>query len=335
MPRGGVLQRVTVLGCPLMWGAFRLHPASSSIESSSLIAPASFSSQGICRGETWGSGVGSDKSHVPHLCKGGEGKPECHQHLCVLALSLTVGMQSSSSSYTLSLESSLGSLFPQTFRGIPLLGASPLWRNYSQPCCCNSSIPTQVGQSAGGRAGLVMPLELLGCPNNQSHSRAQGCPSPALTFPMSFCHSPCLHPGPAFPGLQQRHGRPAPSQHVGTTPSLFLDPSIPVWVPLTVSPLPHPQDSCSQDSSTEMMVGGCCCCPSLVEYPSPEEVCCAAARPALPSLLQGHSTALFGVEVPDVTRPVRLSSSLQWLWSRGEGICLLRRAKASAFEGLV
>eukprot|EP00076_Gallus_gallus_P025664 XP_015148319.1 twinfilin-2 isoform X5 [Gallus gallus] len=32
------------------------------------------------------------------------------------------------------------------------------------------------------------------------------------------------------------------------------------------------QDACSQDSSTEMMVGGCCCCPSLVEYPSPEEV---------------------------------------------------------------
>eukprot|EP00076_Gallus_gallus_P025663 XP_015148318.1 twinfilin-2 isoform X4 [Gallus gallus] len=31
-------------------------------------------------------------------------------------------------------------------------------------------------------------------------------------------------------------------------------------------------DACSQDSSTEMMVGGCCCCPSLVEYPSPEEV---------------------------------------------------------------
>ncbi|XP_030356326.1 twinfilin-2 isoform X4 [Strigops habroptila] len=32
------------------------------------------------------------------------------------------------------------------------------------------------------------------------------------------------------------------------------------------------EDSCSQDSSTEMMVGGCCCCPSLVEYPDPEEV---------------------------------------------------------------
>ncbi|XP_064012660.1 twinfilin-2 isoform X2 [Pogoniulus pusillus] len=32
------------------------------------------------------------------------------------------------------------------------------------------------------------------------------------------------------------------------------------------------EDSCSQDSSTEMMVGGCCCCPSLVEAPGPEEV---------------------------------------------------------------
>lgn len=54
-----------------------------------------------------------------------------------------------------------------------------------------------------------------------------GCPFPALTFPIWFCHSPCLHPGPAFPGLQQRRGRPAPSQHVGTTPSLFPDPSHP------------------------------------------------------------------------------------------------------------
>ncbi|KAL2299691.1 hypothetical protein Nmel_012536 [Mimus melanotis] len=44
-------------------------------------------------------------------------------------------------------------------------------------------------------------------------------------------------------------------------------------VPLTVCLLsPRSQDSCSQDSSTEMMVGGCCCCPSLVEYPDPEEV---------------------------------------------------------------
>ncbi|XP_064310056.1 twinfilin-2 isoform X1 [Phalacrocorax carbo] len=32
------------------------------------------------------------------------------------------------------------------------------------------------------------------------------------------------------------------------------------------------EDSCSQDSSTEMMVGGCCCCPALVEYPGPKEV---------------------------------------------------------------
>ncbi|XP_033922201.1 LOW QUALITY PROTEIN: twinfilin-2 [Melopsittacus undulatus] len=55
--------------------------------------------------------------------------------------------------------------------------------------------------------------------------------------------------------------------------SFHTRPFIMRGVLLTVCLLsPRSQDSCSQDSSTEMMVGGCCCCPSLVEYPGPEEV---------------------------------------------------------------
>ncbi|XP_046782195.1 twinfilin-2 isoform X9 [Gallus gallus] len=76
-----------------------------------------------------------------------------------------------------------------------------------------------------------------------------------------------------------------PSMLVPPPPCSQTHP-IPVWVLLTVSPLPHPQDACSQDSSTEMMVGGCCCCPSLVEYPSPEEVMlcrCASCSPFPPA----------------------------------------------------
>lgn len=68
-------------------------------------------------------------------------------------------------------------------------------------------------------------------------------------------------PGPTFPGLQQRDGMPPSSQHVrvSPTPSRFTEtpsPPSPCGVPLTVCLLsPRSQDSCSQDSSTEMV--GC------------------------------------------------------------------------------
>ena len=56
------------------------------------------------------------------------------------------------------------------------------------------------------------------------------------------------------------------------------------------------------------MVGGCCCCPSLVEYPGPEEVCCAcrvllfpAASPRHPPVLVGDSRCSW-MEAPRAMR---------------------------------
>ncbi|XP_052634847.1 twinfilin-2 isoform X4 [Harpia harpyja] len=105
------------------------------------------------------------------------------------------------------------------------------------------------------------------------------------------------------------------------------------------------EDSCSQDSSTEMMVGGCCCCPSLVEYPGPEEVCracrvlpplprCRLTAPSSPS--QGPPRCGWMEALRVVRRLCDLFLFLlgTGVWSPGVGGLLGVRVAASDSQGL-